>query len=105
MGASKPCRLRPAALADLEAIWDFTAARWSPDQADAYIKGISAAFERIGENPRLVPERTEFTPPVRIYRCEAHIIVYTEDDDHVSVVRIRHGHEDWASDPASGGGG
>ncbi len=67
MGAGKPCRLRPAAVADLEAIWEFTAARWSPDHADAYIDGIVAAFGQIAEYPRLYRERPEFAPPVRFY--------------------------------------
>ena len=31
-------RLSPAAEADLENIWDFTAQQWSPDQAESYIR-------------------------------------------------------------------
>jgi toxin ParE1/3/4 len=96
---AKPFRLKPAALRDLEGIWDFTADRWSPDQADAYVSGLYAAFERLAQSPHIVAERTEYKPPVRIYRYEAHIVVFRQESDHLAIVRIRHGHEDWASDP------
>lgn len=94
MGAGKSCRLRPAAVADLETIWEFSAARWSPDHADAYINGIIAAFEKIAENPRLYRERLEFAPPVRFYLYKAHLIVFRDADDHLDVIRIRHARED-----------
>jgi len=93
-------RLNPVALRDLEGIWDFTADRWSADKADAYVSGLYAAFERLAETPHIAPERSEYTPSVRIYRDEAHIVVFREETDHVSIIRIRHGHEDWASDPS-----
>lgn len=64
----KPYRLRPAAVLDLEAIWTFTAERWSAAQADRYVTGMVRAFERIAENPQIARERTEYVPPVRILR-------------------------------------
>jgi len=101
MSASKgkPYRLKPTALRDLEEIWFFTAERWSQDQADTYLNGIAGAFERIAQNPKIVRERHEYVPPVRICRHEAHIIVFIEEADHVAIIRVRHGNEDWASDP------
>lgn len=96
---NKPIRLKPAALADLENFWTFTADRWSADKADEYVSGLYAAFERLAENPAGVRERIEFTPPVRIYRYESHIVVFRDEADNIAIIRIRHGHEDWASDP------
>jgi toxin ParE1/3/4 len=96
---NKPFRLKPAALTDLENIWNFTATRWSADQADEYVQGLYAAFERISENPLIVRERIEFTPPVRIYNFKSHIVVFREEPDHIAIIRIRHGSEDWANYP------
>ncbi len=103
-GGTKPYRLRPAAILDLENIWKFTAARWSVAQADKYLTDMARAFERIAESPHLARERTEYAPPVRIHRHQAHVIVYLDEADHIDVIRIRHGGEDWLSDPAEGGG-
>lgn len=88
-------RLSPRARADLADIWTFTADRWSVDQADGYISRLTATFEAIVETPTQGRERTEFAPPVRIRRHEAHLIVYRIEHDHVLVIRVLHGHRDW----------
>lgn len=46
--------------------------------------------------------RGEFEPPVRIHPWKAHVIVYVIEGDDILVVRVRHGREDWARDPAGG---
>jgi toxin ParE1/3/4 len=96
----KPFALRPDARADLEDIWLFTAARWSQQQADKYIAGMNAAFERISENPNIARERSELRPPVRVYRYGAHVLIYVDAGDHIDIIRVRHGSEDWMNDPA-----
>lgn len=40
----KPYRLRPRALDDLESIWLYTAKQWSVDQADIYIRQLTAGL-------------------------------------------------------------
>ena len=97
--SAKPFRLTPAALGDLEKIYDFTVERWSVSKADEYVSGLHVAFERLAENPLIARERIEYTPPVRIYRHESHIVVFLDEPDHVKIIRIRHGREDWANDP------
>lgn len=96
---NKPYRLKSAAVLDLEGIWSFTAGRWSVEQADEYVSGIVAAIERLAENPAIARERIEFTPPVRIYTHKSHVIIFRDEGDHLSVIRVRHGSEDWASAP------
>ncbi len=98
----KPHDLKQSARRDLDAIWDYTSAQWSTKQADAYVRGIAAAIERVAANPELAHERAEYDPPVRIYRVQSHIIIYRDLPDRVSIIRIRHGSEDWADDPAEG---
>lgn len=92
-------RLTPAAQQDLETIWRYTAERWSTVQADAYLDGLREALKTLLINPRIARERTELTPPVRIHPCRSHIIIYRIGPDHLTVVRVRHRHEDWTSDP------
>ena len=47
------CRatLTPRAQADLEEIWDYTAARWGPDQAESYLRLLWKAIEEVTERP------------------------------------------------------
>ncbi|HRP10080.1 MAG TPA: type II toxin-antitoxin system RelE/ParE family toxin [Terricaulis sp.] len=60
-------------------------------------------IERIAADPNIARERTEYDPPVRIYRYKAHIIIYHDLGERISIVRIRHGAEDWMNDPAETG--
>ncbi len=70
-------------------------------QARRYHDDLFAVLELIAANPRLAREREEISPPVRIHPFKAHLIVYRiEENGTIFVIRIRHGHEDWASDPA-----
>lgn len=72
-------------------------------QAEAYAQTFRQTFELLAAFPRLARERVELTPPVRIHPCGSHIIVYlVMETGDVLIVRIRHGREDWISDPTGG---
>lgn len=98
-GQRKPCRLRPSALDDLEAIWLYTAAQWSVGRADEYIRQVSAGLDLLTERPEIGRERRELNPPVRIYPVASHLVVYRIESDHLDIIRIRHVREDWENDP------
>lgn len=69
-------------------------------QADTYHRRLEETFQLLAEFPHLARKRTEIDPPVRIHPYGAHIIVYTAAaDDRVLIIRVRHGREDWISDP------
>ena len=89
--------LRPAARADLEAIWDYTTATWSVAQARAYLEGMRATLDLLAEMPEIARERVEFRPPVRLHRYRSHMIVFVADADRIEVIRVLHGRADWAS--------
>ncbi|UDF05348.1 type II toxin-antitoxin system RelE/ParE family toxin [Asticcacaulis sp. AND118] len=97
---NKPYHLTPAAISDLENIWTYSAYTWSPTQADQYIAGLTSAFDLIADNPEIARERSEYSPPVRIYRHRSHIVIYQASKDAVIVIRVRHGNEDWMGDLA-----
>jgi toxin ParE1/3/4 len=63
------------------------------------MRGLFREFERLVVLPEIARERTEYDPPVRIHPHRSHIIVYQVVDDQVLILRIRHGREDWASEP------
>ncbi|AXS40001.1 type II toxin-antitoxin system RelE/ParE family toxin [Breoghania sp. L-A4] len=85
----------PKALGDLDDIWRYTAETWSLDQADTYIDELARSFETLAATPEMARERTEFDPPVRIHSHKSHMIIYTVDDDHVMVLRVLGGQQNW----------
>lgn len=88
-------RLTLQAEADLEDIWLHGAAKWSPEQADRYIDGITAVFELLCAIPEIARERTEFTPSVRIHPSGSHLIIYRTVGNHLDVLRILGGRQNW----------
>lgn len=97
MPTGKPThyRLTPKAREDLEHIWLYTAENWSHKQADRYIDGITKSFKSIVQTPLIVRERNEFSPPIHIFPHEQHLIIYVIDDDHITIVRLLGGRQDW----------
>lgn len=72
-------------------------------QAERYVAGLRDACRLIGDFPRLARLRTEIAPPIRAHPYRSHVIVYDiAEDEHVLIQRIRHGREDWSSDPIGG---
>jgi toxin ParE1/3/4 len=90
-------RLTPRARADLEEIWVYTADTWSSAQVDRYLAGLAKTFELLADMPEIARERTEFMPPVRLHPHQAHLIVCRVEVDHILVVRVPSGREDWAA--------
>lgn len=75
--------------------------RFGQAQAERYHEGLERVFEFLGDHPFAARERAELTPPVRIHPYKAHIVVYVTDGEGVLILRLRHGREDWISDPAA----
>ncbi len=83
---------------DIIAIAEQGTRMFGVDQAKRYHEELFALFDLISANLRIARERNEIEPPVRIHPFKAHLVVYRfEDHEKIFVVRIRHGHEDWAS--------
>ena len=64
-------------------------------QAQFYHNALFDLFEVISANPKIARERNELSPPVRVHPFKAHVVIYQIEGDGVSIIRIRHGREDW----------
>ena len=91
-------RLTPKAETDIIAIAEAGLSRWGRAQAEEYHDGLYALFDLIASSPRMARERNELTPPVRVQRYGAHLVLYLIEGDDILIVRLRHGREDWQSD-------
>lgn len=90
--------LSRAAEEDIIAIAEQGIRLFGPAQASHYHDELFGIFALIAANPRMARERHELSPPMRIHPFKAHLVVYRiEPGDDIFIVRVRHGHEDWAS--------
>lgn len=81
--------LSPAAAADIDAIWDYTAKRWNPDQADLYTDAIRDTCEALATGRKRglpVAERPGYL------RCAvgAHVVFFREAEDRAEGIRVLH---------------
>lgn len=97
MASDKPVRYRltPKAIDDLDSLWRYSAETWSLDQADRLVDGFERCFSTLVAMPELARERPEFSPPVRIHAHDRHLIVYVLQDDHILVLRLLSGRQNW----------
>ena len=90
-------RLSPAALTDLDAIWENTVRTWSVSQAETYIRGLVADMDLLVQHPGIARERMEIGPPVRLDRSGSHLIIYRIEAGWLDVLRIVHPRQNWAA--------
>ncbi len=83
--------LSPAAQADLDGIWDYTCDRWGTDQAEAYVREIQQAIERVVGNPLIGRPCDEVRDGYRRHAVGSHPLYYrVVGDDPIDVVRVLH---------------
>lgn len=82
-------RLSPAAAADLDAIWEYTAEQWSADQADRYIDEIRDACRALAAG-RKRGRAADVRPGYLTYALSAHMIYFRDRDNGIEVIRILH---------------
>lgn len=94
-----PFILSGAAEEDIVAIGEQGIRVFGLAAAQRYNDDLFALLDLIAENPRMARERSELSSPVRIHPFKSHLVVYRiQGDGSILVIRIRHAHEDWASD-------
>jgi toxin ParE1/3/4 len=83
-------RLSPAAIKDLESIWQYTQQQWGVDQAQRYFETLVSAFESIAQTPNTSPACDHIRAGYRSQLIEKHVIYFRITTDGVDVIRILH---------------
>ncbi len=89
----KAVAFSPAAEADIDAIWDYSADKWGPDQADIYtdaIRDVCHALANGTKQGRPVEVWTDF----KKYLCGSHVVYFLDYPSHLDVIRILHQRQD-----------
>jgi toxin ParE1/3/4 len=83
--------LSPAAQADLDGIWDYTARVWGESQAERYVLAIRAACEALATGKRRGRPIDGIRPGYRKLAVGSHHLYYrVTDQGLIDVVRILH---------------
>jgi toxin ParE1/3/4 len=88
----------PAAEQDLLDIWRYFARVASPEIADALLREIENAADRLRENPLLGRQRLDITPglmgDLRAVRADPYSIFYRPTGTTVQIIRVLHERQD-----------
>lgn len=83
--------LSPAARADLEAIWRYTAGRWGTDQAERYLRLIQTACEALAQGRQIGRSAEDVRAGYYHAEVGSHILFFRLGEAGViDVVRILH---------------
>ena len=83
--------LSPAAQADLDQIWDYTADRWSLAQAEKYVREIQAACEAAATSLRPGQAIHDIRSGYRKLSVGSHFLFFRKTDHGViDIIRILH---------------
>ncbi len=86
--------LSPTAIADLDAIWDYTADQWSITQADRYIGQIRREVETLGDGAVSGRSIDHVRRGYFKRSVGSHFIIYSVVNEVVDVMRILHNRMD-----------
>lgn len=89
----KAIAFSPAAEADIGEIWDYSADRWGPDQADNYTDAIRDACYALARGAKH-GRPAEVLPDFQKYLCGSHVIYFLDYPGHLDVIRILHQRQD-----------
>ena len=94
----KPLRLRPAAIADLDAIADHYAEKAGPAVAERFAIAVERALGHVALHPGTGSPRygRDTDLPVRFWplRRFPYLVFYAEEDGAIDVWRVLHAHRD-----------
>lgn len=82
-------RFSPAAVADIGAIWDYTAETWGVGQADRYVDDIRDICVALAGGER-VGRRVDVLDCYLKYPVGRHLIFFRQDGPGIVVIRVLH---------------
>ncbi len=88
--AAKRLIFSPAAEADLEQIWRYTAKRWNADQADHYVLQIHGSCIELATGRRKGRSIKDIRAGYYKLSIGSHFLVYRIVGETIDVVRILH---------------
>jgi toxin ParE1/3/4 len=83
-------RLSPLARADLDGIWNYTAAQWDEAQAQAYVLGLDASMKLLAANPGLGRAIDDIREGYFKFPSASHILIYRLMPSAIDFIRILH---------------
>jgi toxin ParE1/3/4 len=86
--------LTPAAQADIDAIWAYSAERWGTERAIRYVLTIRAALDGLVEGNSVSRSAEHVRPGYRKHLVGSHVVFFRLQDGDLHVVRILHQHMD-----------
>jgi len=89
----KAIAFSPAAEADIDGIWDYSADRWGLDQADSYVDAIRDACYALAKGTKH-GRPAEVLPDFQKHLCGSHVIYFLDYPDHLDVIRVLHQRQD-----------
>ena len=89
----KALRFSPAAEADLDAIWDYSADQWGFDQADSYVDAIRDTCHALAQGTRQ-GRTADVLPGFQKYLCGSHVVYFLNYPDRLDVIRVLHQRQD-----------
>jgi toxin ParE1/3/4 len=78
------------AQADIEQIWNYTAARWDEEQADRYVRILHEGIEAVARDPRRGRPCDNIRVGYRKYPVGSHVLFFQMLEGAVHVVRVLH---------------
>lgn len=89
----KTLAFSPLAIADIEAIWDYSAENWGPDQADRYTDEIRDACFALAAGWK-AGRTVDVRPGYLKYPTGSHVIYFRDTPNQLEVIRVLHGRQD-----------
>ena len=83
-------RLSPAALRDLEGIWLYTLEQWGLGQAQHYTDEITAAFDKLVNNPQQGMSCENMRKGYRRGLVRRHVIYFRVTEYGIAIIRVLH---------------
>ncbi|MDO5691119.1 MAG: type II toxin-antitoxin system RelE/ParE family toxin [Pseudomonadota bacterium] len=89
----KAIAFSPAAQADIDEIWDYSAHRWGPDQADGYTDAIRDACHALAAGIKQ-GRPAQVLPDLQKYLCGSHVVYFLDTPERLAVIRVLHQRQD-----------
>lgn len=89
----KALAFSPAAEADMDGIWDYSAENWGPDQADRYTDEIRDACNALASAHKR-GRTVDVRPGYLKLTTGWHMIYFRDNADRLEIMRILHNKQD-----------